>query len=338
MLPLFRSSSSNAVISYSPTPSTSTTNLKLPRLSAIGLQIMEKTTITPEIITPKATVHILDDDHCGMFHFENSNLALPDNCGIGKIKVLRSTGARGTIAIPFTLTDGTAQSGEDYIPPAQMSIIFANDEFEKFIELEIIDKNRIGEMYCFYIALDEPIIMSKPPQNPDGNPGLGPIRMAKVAICEDVELNAALDRLLKVADIAELISSTTWSDQFLEVFHFITNLCHHSEVNVDEENGGLEQGNRRMKISIPFLFNLFICLISLPWKLLAACTPPPKYLHGWLAFFTILLLEAFISTLIGDLATHFGYVLYISIAQKHKLRGGEPSDPLTLTLTWYDLV
>ena len=38
---------------------------------------------------------ILDDDHSGVFHFEDAEATFPEDIGVAEIKVNRSTGARG---------------------------------------------------------------------------------------------------------------------------------------------------------------------------------------------------------------------------------------------------
>lgn len=76
-----------------------------------------------------ATVMILDDDHPGIFHFEDKELRVSEAIGEVEIKVVRSSGARGTVKIPFKTIDGTAKAGKDY-EAAEGNLIFVNDETE----------------------------------------------------------------------------------------------------------------------------------------------------------------------------------------------------------------
>lgn len=83
-----------------------------------------------QLVNPfMATVMILDDDHPGIFHFETKAITINEAIGEMQVKVIRSSGARGAVAIPYHASDGTAKRGKDY----QMSdkeLIFENDETE----------------------------------------------------------------------------------------------------------------------------------------------------------------------------------------------------------------
>lgn len=52
-----------------------------------------------------------------------------ESIGQMHLKLMRSSGARGHVAIPYKTIDGTARGGRDYIP-AQGEIVFPNDEHE----------------------------------------------------------------------------------------------------------------------------------------------------------------------------------------------------------------
>lgn len=76
-----------------------------------------------------ATVMILDDDHPGIFHFEEKEMRVSESIGELHIKVMRSSGARGTVKVPYFTSDGSAKGGKDY-EPVQSELIFNNDETE----------------------------------------------------------------------------------------------------------------------------------------------------------------------------------------------------------------
>ncbi|PVD26112.1 hypothetical protein C0Q70_13780 [Pomacea canaliculata] len=83
-----------------------------------------------KLTTPStATVMILDDDHPGIFHFETKEMTVTENIGELLVKVIRSSGARGRVVVPFHVVDGTAKSGKDFelVDP---EIIFDNDTTE----------------------------------------------------------------------------------------------------------------------------------------------------------------------------------------------------------------
>ena len=76
-----------------------------------------------------ATVMILDDDHGGIFHFENPELDVVESIGEAHIKLVRSSGARGKVRVPYHTIDGTAKDGVDFIAESG-ELEFENDQNE----------------------------------------------------------------------------------------------------------------------------------------------------------------------------------------------------------------
>ena len=74
-----------------------------------------------------STIMILDDDHGGVFQFEEHEAEITESVGTYELKVARQSGARGTVAIPFTTEEGTAKAGKDY-EHVEGELIFANEE------------------------------------------------------------------------------------------------------------------------------------------------------------------------------------------------------------------
>merc|ERR1712033_22220 len=58
-----------------------------------------------------ATIMILDDDHGGVFQFENTECEVVESVVTFELKVARMSGARGKVAIPYTTEEGTAKAG-----------------------------------------------------------------------------------------------------------------------------------------------------------------------------------------------------------------------------------
>jgi len=76
-----------------------------------------------------ATVMILDDDHCGIFNLAEKDVELVESVGTYDVKVVRWSGARGRVSVPFRTIEGTAKEGKDY--EAQTGeVIFENNEIE----------------------------------------------------------------------------------------------------------------------------------------------------------------------------------------------------------------
>ena len=87
---------------------------------------------TPEVqlVAPfLATVMILDDDHCGIFNLAEKDIELVESVGTYDFRVVRWSGARGRVAVPFRTVEGTAKEGKDY-EPLEGEVVFENNEIE----------------------------------------------------------------------------------------------------------------------------------------------------------------------------------------------------------------
>ena len=75
-----------------------------------------------------ATITILDDDYPGIFTFEEEKSSVTEADGTIKLKVIRHTGARGTVRIPYHTVEGTAKGGGTDYEDAVGELEFENDE------------------------------------------------------------------------------------------------------------------------------------------------------------------------------------------------------------------
>jgi len=83
-----------------------------------------------QLVEPStAIVMIIDDDHSGLFVFDNDEKTVVESERFAEIKVLRTSGARGRIRVPYTTEDETAINERDYIAKTD-EIIFENEENE----------------------------------------------------------------------------------------------------------------------------------------------------------------------------------------------------------------
>merc|ERR1719474_1800669 len=86
---------------------------------------------------------ILDDDHGGIFGFEDSEAEIVESVGVYELKVQRVSGARGKVAIPYNTEDGSAKAGVHF-EAVEGELLFENEETEKSIELPITDEEKIA--------------------------------------------------------------------------------------------------------------------------------------------------------------------------------------------------
>lgn len=75
-----------------------------------------------------ATVTIFDDDHAGIFTFEEPVVTVSESIGVTEVKVTRSSGARGVVVVPYRTIEGTAKGGGEDFEDTHGVLEFQNDE------------------------------------------------------------------------------------------------------------------------------------------------------------------------------------------------------------------
>lgn len=75
-----------------------------------------------------ATVTIFDDDHAGIFTFEEPVCHVSESVGTMEVKVLRTSGARGVVMLPYKTLEGTARGGGEDFEDSHGVLEFQNDE------------------------------------------------------------------------------------------------------------------------------------------------------------------------------------------------------------------
>ncbi|TSL89900.1 Sodium/calcium exchanger 1 [Bagarius yarrelli] len=103
-----------------------------------------------------ATVTIFDDDHAGIFTFEEAVTHVSESVGVMEVKVVRMSGARGIVAVPYKTIPGTAKGGGEDFEDTYGVLEFQNDEISKRIRVKIMDHDEYDKQANFYIHLQEP--------------------------------------------------------------------------------------------------------------------------------------------------------------------------------------
>ncbi|XP_041038011.1 sodium/calcium exchanger 1-like [Carcharodon carcharias] len=180
-----------------------------------------------------ATITIFDDDHAGVFSLEQDSQRVSESVGVMRVKVQRTSGARGTVHIPFKMVEGTAKAGEDF---EQYSghLVFQNDETLQVIEIQIIDDEEYEKNKNFFVELGDPVLVevgkrrgdpneNRPGMLPDeeeavtklGCPSLGEPVKTEIIIEESYEFKNTVDKLIKKTNLALVVSSSSWREQFV---------------------------------------------------------------------------------------------------------------------------
>ncbi|XP_075935504.1 sodium/calcium exchanger 1-like isoform X3 [Anarhichas minor] len=293
-----------------------------------------------------ATVTIFDDDHAGIFTFEEPVYHVSESVGTMEVKVLRTSGARGVVTLPYKTVEGTARgSGEDF-EDVHGILEFQNDEIFKTIKVKIIDDEEYEKNKTFYVEIAEPrlvesndtkgqdggayvksvrylvievienggdsLVLSTPTSLEEeeeeealagkdeeeqriadmGRPMLGDHVKLEVIIEESYEFKNTVDKLIKKTNLALLVGTNSWRDQFIEAI----------TVSAGEDDDDDECGEEKL----PSCFDYVMHFLTVFWKVLFAFVPPTDYWNGWACFVVSICMIGLLTAVIGDLASHFG--------------------------------
>ncbi|NXF36132.1 NAC1 protein, partial [Nyctibius bracteatus] len=103
-----------------------------------------------------ATVTIFDDDHAGIFTFEEPVTHVSESVGTMEVKVLRTSGARGNVIVPYKTIEGSAKGGGEDFEDTCGELEFQNDEIVKMISIKVIDDEEYEKNKTFYLEIGEP--------------------------------------------------------------------------------------------------------------------------------------------------------------------------------------
>ncbi|XP_051531433.1 sodium/calcium exchanger 1-like isoform X3 [Myxocyprinus asiaticus] len=293
-----------------------------------------------------ATVTIFDDDHAGIFTFEESMVHISESIGMMEVKVVRTSGARGVVVVPYKTIEGTAKGGGEDFEDTHGVLEFQNDEISKTITINIIDDEEYEKNKNFFLEIGEPQLvemserkamllhecggfvktgrdvyrkvqgrdkpipstiisitedgeeetLTKKEQNERriaemGRPTLGENVKLEVIIEESYEFKSTVDKLIKKTNLALLVGTNSWRDQFVEAITV-------SSGEDDDEECGEEK--------MPSCFDYVMHFLTVFWKVLFAFVPPTDYWNGWACFIVSIIMIGVLTAFIGDLASHFG--------------------------------
>ncbi|XP_036190654.1 sodium/calcium exchanger 1 isoform X4 [Myotis myotis] len=264
-----------------------------------------------------ATVTIFDDDHAGIFTFEEPVAHVSESIGIMEVKVLRTSGARGNVIVPYKTIEGTARGGGEDFEDTCGELEFQNDEIVKIITIRIFDREEYEKECKFSLVLEEPIwirrgmkggftiteecddkqpLTSKEEEERRiaemGRPILGEHTKLEVIIEESYEFKSTVDKLIKKTNLALVVGTNSWREQFIEAI----------TVSAGEDDDDDECGEEKL----PSCFDYVMHFLTVFWKVLFAFVPPTEYWNGWACFIVSIIMIGVLTAFIGDLASHFG--------------------------------
>ncbi|XP_073413603.1 sodium/calcium exchanger 1 isoform X1 [Dendrobates tinctorius] len=265
-----------------------------------------------------ATVTIFDDDHAGIFTFEEPINHVSESVGVMEVKVLRTSGARGTVIVPYKTVEGTARGGGEDFEDTCGQLEFQNDEIVKIISVKIIDDEEYEKNKTFFLEIGEPRLMEMSEKKGDftiteeneekqpltskeeeerriaemGRPVLGEHIKLEIIIEESYEFKSTVDKLIKKTNLALVVGTNSWREQFIEAI----------TVSAGEDDDDDECGEEKL----PSCFDYVMHFLTVFWKVLFAFVPPTEYWNGWACFIVSITMIGLLTAFIGDLASHFG--------------------------------
>merc|ERR1712088_1265470 len=267
-----------------------------------------------------ATIMILDDDHSGIFGFEDSEAEIVESVGTYELEVKRISGARGKVAIPYNTEDGTAKEGTHY-EAQEGELMYENEETTKTISIAIADEESYEKSLIMYVEIGEPrhIAEGKEGEGVDyseldakspeelteeekiallGRPCLGANTRIQIRIKESKEFKNSVDKMMQKANNSMVVGSSSWLDQFSEAFTV--------QADDDDEEEG-EEGEEKM----PSCGDYIMHFLTLPWKLIFAFVPPTAMCNGYPTFVIAIFMIGACTAVIGDVAGHLGCFIFL---------------------------
>ncbi|XP_057199664.1 sodium/calcium exchanger 1b isoform X1 [Triplophysa rosa] len=266
-----------------------------------------------------ATVTIFDDDHAGIFTFEEPVTHVSESVGVMEVKVLRTSGARGVVSVPYKTIEGSAHGGGEDFEDSHGVLEFQNDEILKTLTVRVLDREEYNKQCSFYVELqtplwrrrgwteyreeekeagqeDEELLTGEEEEERRiaemGKPMLGDHPKLEIIIEESYEFKNTVDKLIKKTNLALLVGTNSWRDQFIEAI----------TVSAGEDDDEEECGEEKL----PSCFDYVMHFLTVFWKVLFAFVPPTDYWNGWACFVVSILMIGLLTAFIGDLASHFG--------------------------------
>ncbi|XP_028937822.1 sodium/calcium exchanger 1 isoform X9 [Ornithorhynchus anatinus] len=265
-----------------------------------------------------ATVTIFDDDHAGIFTFEEPVTHVSESVGVMEVKVLRTSGARGNVIVPYKTIEGSARGGGEDFEDTCGELEFQNDEIVKTISVKVIDDEEYEKNKTFFLEIGEPRLVEmsekkggftitdeandKQPLTSKeeeerriaelGRPILGEHTKLEIIIEESYEFKSTVDKLIKKTNLALVVGTNSWREQFIEAI----------TVSAGEDDDDDECGEEKL----PSCFDYVMHFLTVFWKVLFAFVPPTEYWNGWACFVVSILMIGLLTAFIGDLASHFG--------------------------------
>jgi solute carrier family 8 (sodium/calcium exchanger) len=250
----------------------------------------------------KAQIWIIDNDFPGELRFRaEEEKVTTAACGdtTFHVTVERTKGATGKIGCHYKTESMSAVSGVDF-EEATGYVEFDTNIQSRTIPIVIASRSKADEA-AFNVVLENSKGCTFDAETDGGE---------EQCICHvnilpgrstDSQGNIFQEMKDRVISANMVMGQKNWSQQFHDAIFQI------GDDDDDDDEDGDEAGEK----SGPSKLDLFIHIMSVPWKLLFAFVPPVDYCGGWACFCGALVFIGVVTAIVGDMANLVGCCLDI---------------------------
>ncbi|XP_074785428.1 sodium/calcium exchanger 1 isoform X6 [Athene noctua] len=261
-----------------------------------------------------ATITIFDDDHAGIFTFEEPVTHVSESVGTMEVKVLRTSGARGSVIVPYKTIEGSAKGGGEDFEDTCGELEFQNDEIVKTISIKVIDDEEYEKNKTFYLEIGEPRLVEMSEKKAlllnelggftiTGKLWKGKPVFRKVQ-ARDHPLPCTVVTIQEENEEKQPLTSKEEEERRIaEMGRPVLGEHTKLEVIIEESYEFKNTVDKLIKKT-----NLALVVGTNSWReqFIEAITVSADYWNGWACFVVSILMIGLLTAFIGDLASHFG--------------------------------
>jgi solute carrier family 8 (sodium/calcium exchanger) len=250
----------------------------------------------------EAEITIIDDDLPGELRFKTEEVEHQEEeeDSVVRVVVTRFNGSTGKIGCNYHTDSMGAVDGIDF-EGSKGYLEFDQSILTATIPITIKPKGRINQT-AFNVVLEEPQGTKFDIKTDGGEEQC--ICHVVIKGCPVKATEAGMFAAMKdrVHSANAVQGHNNWGQQFKDAIFSI------GEGDDEEEEEG---GEPKEASGGPSKFDWFMHIVSVPWKLLFAFVPPVDYCGGWACFCGALVMIAFVTAIVGDMANLVGCTLDI---------------------------
>jgi solute carrier family 8 (sodium/calcium exchanger) len=238
-----------------------------------------------------AEITVIDDDEPGVLQFTEDDFHVEVGENKGTVWVMRKDGCSANVSCKYKCEPGSAKPGKHY-EDVSGTLEFKKGDIKKSIDVPVLNGGG-GNALQFSVIIEEAEGGATFHAETDGGEESCVARIiigTGVPTTNDVDKSSKLEKLKTVFNdfTEDHLGKESWKEQFTAAVYI---------------NGSYE--DQKDASAADWVSHV----LSLPFKLLFALTPPPAIAGGYPAFYISLAFIGLLTAVVGDAASMFGCVL-----------------------------